>query len=954
MDEELHGVKRPRLEAVLEGQRYLWVDWEGSNSGDGEWRREDQVFEYCEEQMSSSVDSGSSTSMAAGAEEAEVPKPAANGGSCNPPGRPAPQPSGKAAPPTEYADVAAPNLVPLAAASEVGPPTRPVPDPPIDPDGLVFLPASEEQPASKRARRPSEDPRPSDAEEGAEEGIYENSFDSVSCWRAWIGPKSLHLDSMFKKEYNRGKMWCLPCLICGKDMSAGGVRNHLESKAHYSKLWHKFVKERPVVEEEANDLTKGWVQAFDFIESGRWVFNHLTGRFDLADCEPELGQLVPVTEQQHPPARPPALAADSAGSFDTLEDDQGDSLLNALKSKEAWSEWILPNAKRLQELLLAETGAKENWEPVPFTCLLCRQNVSTMYMVQHHLCSAIHWQSVLRQLGRYKRTLDCATGWKHEWVQAFPLTKGRRYAFNHLTGQQAYVNSDQGTEACSRLIPAKWVDEPHPVRKVFFHSDQDCPAIAEPSDYVHIDRWEETSPSRQYGWYEDWWSRRSGSGWVWNVNVDDFGEYRVFCGHYNNLRRVPGGLWVNNLWREPPPDQQEPRFFHETVVDIKLQSAMKHSRAIFVVPSTATKLVYVHVWKADSPGAPPLPRGQGNHKDEQSTALSEPIPEFSQWARGWPKDWNAPDNLPKDSERSALFWGKSAKQIFNSHPRPAAADINTMLEFLERREGPDGRPVRALLGPPVRQQDNWFSLNWFGNDTSRTIQSGKGNWCRAWHGCKLEALYSILYDGRLRASKDKDRGERFFDGTPGVYVHKDGTVCKSENYVRFVPLCNDGVFWATKWEVRVDRKLKVDKNGTDQWVQKEEGVRLYALWICGRTYDQMRSGDAVARVWEPHLEANPLDRQEEPGVWSAGKDGEAGDEDYDEASEDGEGEEEADEEAAEGDRVSGVHEEEPWVISEGNLRLVSAPEVVENGSPASFAAPWRRCWQCRGHVRRRP
>ena len=45
-------------------------------------------------------------------------------------------------------------------------------------------------------------------------------------------------------------------------------------------------------------------------------------------------------------------------------------------------------------------------------------------------------------------------------------------------------------------------------------------------------------------------------------------------------------------------------------------------------------------------------------------------------------------------------------------------------------------------------------------ETHRLVREG---WTRAWHGCKLEALYSILCSGRLR--------ER--SGAGGVYVMKD-------------------------------------------------------------------------------------------------------------------------------------------------------------------------------------
>ena len=69
------------------------------------------------------------------------------------------------------------------------------------------------------------------------------------------------------------------------------------------------------------------------------------------------------------------------------------------------------------------------------------------------------------------------------------------------------------------------------------------------------------------------------------------------------------------------------------------------------------------------------------------------------------------------------------------------------------------------------------------------------------------------------------------DGAPGVYLHKDATSHKAENYCRFVPLCKGtGVFWAAKWEVRVNRKDRVKvRQKTDQWVQRARAVKLAGL-----------------------------------------------------------------------------------------------------------------------------
>ena len=86
-------------------------------------------------------------------------------------------------------------------------------------------------------------------------------------------------------------------------------------------------------------------------------------------------------------------------------------------------------------------------------------------------------------------------------------------------------------------------------------------------------------------------------------------------------------------------------------------------------------------------------------------------------------------------------------------------------------------------------------------------------------------------------------------------------VFKAENYVRFVPLAKleypdgslvwDGVFWAAKWELRVDRhcgKVKPPRS-TDQGIQKETAVQLVSFWLCGRTMEQMHEGSSVARTY---------------------------------------------------------------------------------------------------------
>lgn len=238
-------------------------------------------------------------------------------------------------------------------------------------------------------------------------------------------------------------------------------------------------------------------------------------------------------------------------------------------------------------------------------------------------------------------------------------------------------------------------------------------------------------------------------------------------------------------------------------------------------------------------------------------------PPFDSGCCGGPSDWN-PDPGAEDAN---VHWGKGGcKKLGIVQRAREPADIHVFEAFLNKRPGPDGVPVRRRLGAARTEGGGWFRLAWM-QEGRRAEQDGGqelprcGNWSRAWHGCKLESVYSILFNGGLVAGRDRGAGDRFFEGAPGIYVHKDGTASKSENYARFVDLCGDQIFWSTKWEVMVDRNRRVKAPvNTDQWIQEAGSVCLVALWVCGRRPEEMALGAAVARKgWCSRLEANPRD-----------------------------------------------------------------------------------------------
>lgn len=109
-----------------------------------------------------------------------------------------------------------------------------------------------------------------------------------------------------------------------------------------------------------------------------------------------------------------------------------------------------------------------------------------------------------------------------------------------------------------------------------------------------------------------------------------------------------------------------------------------------------------------------------------------------------------------------------------------------------------------------------------------------------------------MWHDRLRASQDTERGDRFFDNVPGVYVFSDDKKEKAWGYSPGVPLGQIGAWWSLRWEVFVHRTMKIVKQGTGQWIQPEGSVRLAALWVCCRTHENMENVTEIQERGSPN------------------------------------------------------------------------------------------------------
>ena len=266
-------------------------------------------------------------------------------------------------------------------------------------------------------------------------------------------------------------------------------------------------------------------------------------------------------------------------------------------------------------------------------------------------------------------------------------------------------------------------------------------------------------------------------------------------------------------------------------------------------------------------------RGYDQEEDDREKSIDLPLPELDTGSKippydpsccGGPWEWNR-----KEAQSS---WSRKAFREFDqrrSGPRRVAEpNINTVLVFLHQR------CVLHKLCRPVFHGKGWYRLHWkslSGKDAQKLECDG---WLKAWHGTKIEALYSILFQERLAESSDadEDSGERMLGGVPGVYCHKGCLRAKTEFYMRFMPLFGDDVFWAAQFELLVDpKRQKRLKKDTDQWAFTSDAVQITALWMCGRTPAQMIPGDKVTLAgWNPSAEVNPhLGRKHAHEKWSS-------------------------------------------------------------------------------------
>ena len=259
-------------------------------------------------------------------------------------------------------------------------------------------------------------------------------------------------------------------------------------------------------------------------------------------------------------------------------------------------------------------------------------------------------------------------------------------------------------------------------------------------------------------------------------------------------------------------------------------------------------------WGTWQPAA--VPSGEAASGEAASSLRSAAPPTFDPNCRGTARDWNLATTVIVSKRTRSGLPGGAEWPLLGQPLRAGEVDL-WLKKFLSSRPGPSGESLAGRLGCATAQPGGWWRVPWVLEQESPPFFAAGADIRKGWHGCKMEALYSIIYHGRIFESADEAQGHRYFADRPGVYLHADSRAQKAENYINYVGMSGDGIFWAAKWEVLYDVSGSVKgKKATDQLIYAGGAVRLSALFLATHTRESLPTSCHVTE-WQPLLESNP-------------------------------------------------------------------------------------------------
>ena len=113
------------------------------------------------------------------------------------------------------------------------------------------------------------------------------------------------------------------------------------------------------------------------------------------------------------------------------------------------------------------------------------------------------------------------------------------------------------------------------------------------------------------------------------------------------------------------------------------------------------------------------------------------VPAFNPAARGVALDWNEKIHFGHGGQKlQKALWHESL--VANGRP-----DIDAVVGFFRARVDGSGQSIDTQLGPPLRESDGWYRMEYLGNRHLFGESGICNSWEVAWHGCERLNLYLI-------------------------------------------------------------------------------------------------------------------------------------------------------------------------------------------------------------------
>ena len=116
---------------------------------------------------------------------------------------------------------------------------------------------------------------------------------------------------------------------------------------------------------------------------------------------------------------------------------------------------------------------------------------------------------------------------------------------------------------------------------------------------------------------------------------------------------------------------------------------------------------------------------------------------------------------------TASYWNKWEVAAHEKRFQAASATFsvaNDVWNFLNLRCGSDGRPVASKILKVEECHDGWVKFSLLSDDAKQDLT--KKGFVPACHGTRFEALYAILFEGKLQASWNRKLGHSFCHERP--------------------------------------------------------------------------------------------------------------------------------------------------------------------------------------------